>query len=92
MRPGAANHRHTAILIVDDNSVNLTVAKGLIEPLEMVIDTAESAAEAIKMVSKTKYDLIFISVSSPESLRGVSRLAPDVYSMLYSIHLLLKNS
>lgn len=54
------------ILIVDDNSVNLTVAKGLIEPLGMVIDTAESAAEAIEMVSKTKYDLIFMDHMMPE--------------------------
>ena len=33
------------ILIVDDNSVNLTVAAGLLEPLQMQIDTALSAQE-----------------------------------------------
>lgn len=54
------------ILIVDDNSVNLTVASGLLEPLKMTIDTAQSAAEAIDMIHKAKYDLIFMDHMMPE--------------------------
>ncbi len=54
------------ILIVDDNAVNLTVAKGLIEPLNMNVDTALSASDAIQMVSKTKYDVIFMDHMMPE--------------------------
>ncbi len=54
------------ILIVDDNSVNLTVAKGLLEPLKMKIDTAKSAAEAIEKIHYVKYDLIFMDHMMPE--------------------------
>ncbi len=54
------------ILIVDDNSVNLIVAKGLIEPLKMQVDTAASAAETIEMIKESKYDLIFMDHMMPE--------------------------
>ena len=54
------------ILIVDDNSVNLTVASGLLEPLKMQIDTAKSAAEAIDKIHYVKYDVIFMDHMMPE--------------------------
>lgn len=54
------------ILVVDDNSVNLTVASGLLEPLNMKIDTASSAAEAIEKIHHVKYDLIFMDHMMPE--------------------------
>lgn len=54
------------ILVVDDNPVNLTVAKGLLEPLRMHTDTAPGAAEAIEMIHKVKYDLIFMDHMMPE--------------------------
>lgn len=54
------------ILIVDDNAINLKVAKGLIEPLEMDVDTADSASRAIEMVVQKKYDLIFMDHMMPE--------------------------
>lgn len=54
------------ILVVDDNSVNLTVAKGLLEPLRMNIDTASGAAEAIELIHRVQYDLIFMDHMMPE--------------------------
>ena len=54
------------ILIVDDNEVNLTVTKGLLEPLEMQIDTALSGREAIEKVQQTMYDLVFMDHMMPE--------------------------
>lgn len=54
------------ILIIDDNSVNLTVAVGLLEPLSMQIDTASSAQMGISMLSGKKYDLIFMDHMMPE--------------------------
>lgn len=54
------------ILVVDDNSVNLTVARGLLEPLDMEVDTAASAAEAIDKIHYVKYDLIFMDHMMPE--------------------------
>lgn len=58
------------ILIVDDNAVNLTVAEGLLEPLKMQIDTATSGMEAIDMISKCHYDIVFMDHMMPE-LDGV---------------------
>lgn len=48
------------ILIVDDNAINLSVAKGVIEPLGMQVDTACSAQEAIEMVRSCRYDIVFM--------------------------------
>lgn len=58
------------ILIVDDNAINLTVAEGLLRPIEMQIDTAISGKEAIEMITMNKYDLIFMDHMMPE-LDGV---------------------
>lgn len=54
------------ILIVDDNSINLTVAQGLLEPLNMQIDTALSGNQAISKISETMYDLILMDHMMPE--------------------------
>ncbi|MCI7768368.1 MAG: PocR ligand-binding domain-containing protein [Oscillospiraceae bacterium] len=70
------------ILIVDDNSINLAVAKGLLEPLKMQVDTASSAAEAIEKLKQDMYDLIFMDHMMPEvdgveATRIIRRLMPD---------------
>ncbi|MCM1298756.1 MAG: PocR ligand-binding domain-containing protein [Firmicutes bacterium] len=54
------------ILIVDDNSVNLTVAEGLLKPLKMQISTATSATQAIDILRQVKFDLIFMDHMMPE--------------------------
>jgi len=54
------------ILIVDDNSVNLTVAEGLLEPLKMQIDTALSGKEALDKISVHRYDLVLMDHMMPE--------------------------
>ena len=54
------------VLVVDDNPVNLTVATGLLEPLRMKVQTANSAAEAIDLIHNTKFDLIFMDHMMPE--------------------------
>ncbi|MBQ7918599.1 MAG: PocR ligand-binding domain-containing protein [Lachnospiraceae bacterium] len=58
------------ILIVDDNAINLTVAEGLLKPLQMKIETALSGSEAIGKISDKMYDLIFMDHMMPE-LDGV---------------------
>lgn len=58
------------ILVVDDNSVNLTVTKGLLEPLEMKIDTVTSGKQALDCIAKKHYDLIFMDHMMPD-LDGV---------------------
>ena len=54
------------VLIVDDNAVNLTVARGLLEPLKMKIDTAVSGKEAVEKIENKKYDVIFMDHMMPE--------------------------
>lgn len=58
------------ILIVDDNAINLTVAEGLLEPLQMKIDKVLSGKEAIDMISNKHYDIILMDHMMPE-LDGV---------------------
>lgn len=56
--------------MVDDNSLNLTVVEGLLEPLKMKIDTALSGREAIDKISVHHYDIVFMDHMMPE-LDGV---------------------
>ncbi len=54
------------VLIVDDNPTNLMVARGLLEPLGMTIETAMSGKQAIELVSQYDYDIIFMDHMMPE--------------------------
>jgi signal transduction histidine kinase/CheY-like chemotaxis protein/HPt (histidine-containing phosphotransfer) domain-containing protein len=54
------------LLIVDDIPTNLKVAEGLLAPYNAKIDTCLSGAEAIELVKKNKYDLIFMDHMMPE--------------------------
>ena len=58
------------ILIVDDNPVNLTVAEGLLEPLQMKVETAGGGLEAVDKISSHHYDLVLMDHMMPE-LDGV---------------------
>jgi len=58
------------VLIVDDSRVNLMVAKGLMNPYEMTVDTALSGKQAIQMVQENDYDIVFMDHMMPE-LDGV---------------------
>ncbi|MDD6810612.1 MAG: ATP-binding protein [Lachnospiraceae bacterium] len=54
------------ILIVDDNLVNLRVAAGLMKPFEMQITKARSGQEAIELLKKEQYHIIFMDHMMPE--------------------------
>lgn len=53
------------ILIVDDNEMNLKVAAGLLEPLKMQIDTADSGGRALQLVRQKQYHIIFMDHMMP---------------------------
>ncbi len=70
------------ILIVEDNSVNLTVAEGLLRPLKMMISAATSGKEAIRKIEEEHYDLILMDHMMPEmdgveTTRIIRRMYPD---------------
>ena len=56
----------TRILVVDDNTMNLAVVKGLLKRTEIVIDTATSGMECLRMTRGNKYHLIFMDHMMPE--------------------------
>lgn len=53
------------ILIVDDNKVNLTVAKGLIKDTEIQVDAVLSGEEALEKVKSNKYHIILLDHMMP---------------------------
>lgn len=55
-----------SVLIVDDNTVNLTVAEGLLEPLKLKVFTATSGAEALRKIKRHKFDLILMDHMMPD--------------------------
>ena len=58
---------HMNILCVDDSSVNLLVFEKLINKITRAgITTANSGAEALEIVDKEKFDVIFLDFQMPE--------------------------
>ncbi|MBR4719054.1 MAG: response regulator [Lachnospiraceae bacterium] len=53
------------ILIVDDASMNLVVARGLLKATQVNIDTAESGAEALELMRLNEYDLLMFDHMMP---------------------------
>ncbi|MBO6148686.1 MAG: response regulator [Lachnospiraceae bacterium] len=53
-------------LIVDDEIMNLVVAKGLLKDYKIAVETAESGIDALKAVKDGHYDLIFMDHMMPE--------------------------
>lgn len=57
--------RDTRVLLVDDNRVNLMVAKGLLASYGLTVDTASGGAEAIELCKKTHYPIVFLDQMMP---------------------------
>ena len=56
----------TKILAVDDNIINLNVICGLLSLFNITPSTAESGQQAIEMLGRNKYDIIFMDHMMPE--------------------------
>ena len=53
------------ILIVDDNEINLEVAKGILELFEISADIALSGLKAIELIKRKRYDIVFMDHMMP---------------------------
>lgn len=54
------------VLIVDDNTINLKVTKGILEPFQMEVDVCTNGWDAIRLVKANHYDLVFMDHMMPE--------------------------
>jgi signal transduction histidine kinase len=54
------------ILIVDDNQVNLLVAKKMVSRFGAEVSTAESGIGAINLVKANNYDMVLMDIQMPE--------------------------
>jgi len=62
LHPGSA----LKILVVDDNTLNLRVARATLKHLGYEADEAKSGREALAALETKDYDLIFMDVQMPE--------------------------
>ena len=75
------------VLLVDDNEMNLKVAKGLLEPFKMQIDVARNGKEAVQRVLATRYHIVFMDHMMPimdgvEATKAIRKLQGSVYKEL----------
>lgn len=54
------------ILVVDDNSFNQQVAKGLLEEAGVNVTLADNGKDAVELVSKSTFDVVLMDVHMPE--------------------------
>ncbi len=71
------------ILVVDDNPMNLTVIKGLLQATKVFVTTAASGEEAIDKIKDTNFDVVLLDHMMPgldgvETLERVRVFAPDL--------------
>ena len=59
-------YRGASVLIVDDNMMNLKVAKGLLKPYGMDLDVALGGQQCIDMVTDRMFDLILLDHMMPQ--------------------------
>ncbi len=52
-------------LVVEDNPVNLMIARKILENMGLSVDTAENGAGAIEAAGRTEYDLILMDCQMP---------------------------
>ncbi len=68
------------VLAVDDVQMNIDVFVGLLKKTEIKIDSATSGAEALELMSKNKYDIIFLDHMMPgmDGIEVLQKLKADI--------------
>lgn len=81
------------ILVVDDNSLNLSLAKAIIEQYKASVDTAESGFECLELIASGQtYDLIFMDymmegldgIETTKKIRALKSSMKDVPILAYT--------
>jgi signal transduction histidine kinase/CheY-like chemotaxis protein len=54
------------LLVVDDISTNLKVVEGLLAPYQPAVDTCLNGLQAIELVKRNEYDIVFMDHMMPE--------------------------
>jgi signal transduction histidine kinase/CheY-like chemotaxis protein/HPt (histidine-containing phosphotransfer) domain-containing protein len=78
------------VLIVDDISSNLRVAKELVSQFKASVETCDNGAKAVELVKKNRYDMVFMDHMMPEMdgveatsiIRGLGGEGDDYYKKL----------
>ena len=75
------------ILLVDDNDMNLKVAKGLLASFKIHIDVAKNGKEAIQKVLANQYHIVFMDHMMPvmdgvEATKAIRKLQGGAYKEL----------
>ena len=71
--------QNTKVLVVDDNPVNLKVAKGILNTYGLEVDVALSGVDAIHMCEDYNYDIVFMDqmmpgMDGPEAMWQIRKL------------------
>jgi len=73
--------RDTRLLVVDDIDINLIIAAETLSQYSGVVDVANSGAEAIELIKKNDYDMVFMDHMMPEmdgvDVTRIIRAIPD---------------
>ena len=87
------DYRGKKVLVVDDNMINVKLAKRLLENYNIIVDMSTSGRDAIEKVKENKYDIIFLDHMMPE-LDGIAtlKLLKEKYNDLPPIIALTANS
>jgi len=73
--------------VVDDNEINVLIAKRILNKWGLVIETASSGTEAIAKVKNGLFDLVFMDVKMPdmdgfEACSMIRKLEGDYFKTL----------